>query len=89
MPCHPARARELVRRGRAARRFRKGFFYIQLLDRRGGDTQPVGCGIDPGSKWEGMTIKDRKYRFFNLHTDAVTHVRDAVTLRREMGRNHR
>ncbi len=30
MPWHPARARELVRRGRAVRRFSAGVFYIQL-----------------------------------------------------------
>jgi hypothetical protein len=50
MPCHPARARELVRSGRVVRRVRKGFFHIQLLDREDGEVQPVACGIDPGSK---------------------------------------
>lgn len=56
MPCHPARARELVRKGRAVRRFRKGFFYIRLLNRTDGEVQPVACGIDPGSKWEAFSI---------------------------------
>src|SRR5579875_2891716 len=56
MPCHPARARGLVRKGRAVRRFRKGFFYIQLVDRADGDVQPVACGMDPGSKREGITM---------------------------------
>ncbi len=50
MPCHPATARELVRKGRAVRRFRNGFFYIRLLDRTDGAVLPVACGIDPGSK---------------------------------------
>jgi len=89
MPCHPARARELVRRGRAVRRFRKGFFYIQLLDRWGGETQFVACGIDSGSKWEGFTVKDRRRTFLNLQADAVTHVREAVASRREMRRARR
>ncbi len=89
MPCHPARARELVRKGRAVRRFRKGCFYIRLLDRRDGEVQPVACGIDPGSKWEGLTVKAAKRTFVNLHADAVTHVRDAVTARREMRRGRR
>jgi hypothetical protein len=89
MPCHPARARELVRKGRAVRRFRKGFFYIQLLDRSWGQTQPVVCGIDPGSKREGFTVKDAKRTFLNLLADAVTHVREAVAARREMRRNRR
>lgn len=89
MPCHAARARELVRKGRAVRRFRKGFFYIQLLDRTDGEVQPVACGIDPGSKWEGLTVKDAGRTFVNIHADAVTHVKDAVTARREMRRARR
>lgn len=89
MPCHPARARELVRKGRAVRRFTKGFFYIQLLDRQDGDVQPVACGIDPGSKWEGITVKSAKRTFLNIHADAVTHVKDAVKARCEMRRGRR
>jgi hypothetical protein len=89
MPCHSARARELVRKGRAVRRFRKGFFYIQLLDRSEGQTQLVACGIDPGSKWEALTVKDAKRTLLNLHADAITHVRDAMTARREMRRARR
>jgi hypothetical protein len=89
MPCHAARARELVRKGRAVRRFMKGFFYIQLLDRADGNVQPVACGQDPGSKWEGITVKDKKRTFLNLHADAVTHVKEAVATRREMRRARR
>jgi len=89
MPCYPARARELVRMGRALRRFRKGLFYIQLLDRDNGQVQPVACGIDPGSRWEGLTVKDAKRTLLNVLADAVTHVREAVAARREMRRNRR
>lgn len=89
MPCHPARARELVRKGRAVRRFRKGFFYIRLLDRQVGETQPVACGVDPGSKWEGLTIKSGRRTYVNIHADAVTHVEKAVEARREMRRGRR
>ena len=52
MPCHPARARELVRKGKAVRRFNRGLFYIQLTGREDGDKQPIAVGIDPGSKKE-------------------------------------
>lgn len=89
MPCHAARARELVRKGRAVRRFRKGIFFLQLLDRKEGETQPVACGMDPGSKWEGLTVKDAKRTFINIHADAVTHVKKAVKARREMRRGRR
>ncbi len=89
MPCHPARARELVRKGRALRRFDRGLFYLQLVDRKDGETQPVVVGIDPGSKWEGFTVKSGKRTFLNVHADAVTHVSRAVETRRNMRRARR
>ena len=45
MPCHPARARELVRAGKAKRRFSKGLFYILLTERQDGFTQPVALEL--------------------------------------------
>jgi len=69
---HPARARELVRKGRALRRFNKGIFYIKLLDRVGGDVQDIAVGIDPGSKKEGFTVKSEAHTYLNIQADAVT-----------------
>lgn len=89
MPCHPARARELVRGGRAVRRFNKGLFYIKLLDREDGATQPVAVGVDPGSKKEGLTVKSESRTYLNINADAVTWVSDAVKTRREMRRGRR
>ena len=89
MPCHPARARELVRCGRAARRHNRGLFYIKLVDRTDGATQPVVAGIDPGSKKEGLTVKSEAHTFLNIQADAVTWVKDAVKTRREMRRARR
>ena len=89
MPCHPARARELVRKGRAVRRFDRGMFYIRLLDRADGDVQPVACGIDPGSKKEGLTVKSAAHTYLNLQADAVTWVKDALETRRNMRRARR
>lgn len=55
MPCHPARARELLRKGRAVVT-RHSPFTIRLKDRDGGETQPVRLGVDPGSKTTGMAL---------------------------------
>jgi 5-methylcytosine-specific restriction endonuclease McrA len=55
MPCHPARARELLARGRAVV-VRYSPFVIRLKDRAGGVVQPVRLGIDPGSKTTGMAV---------------------------------
>jgi hypothetical protein len=63
MPCHPARARELVRKGKAVRRFNRGLFYIQLTEREDGDIQPIAVGIDPGSKKEAFTIKSEAHTY--------------------------
>ena len=89
MPCHPARVRELLRKRRALRRFDHGLFYLQLLDRADGFTQPVAVGIDPGSKKEGFTVKSAAHTFLNIQADAVTWVKDAVKTRREMRRARR
>jgi 5-methylcytosine-specific restriction endonuclease McrA len=55
MPCHPARARHLLREGKAAV-FRRYPFTIILKEREGGETQPVQVKIDPGSKTTGIAI---------------------------------
>lgn len=89
MPCHPARARELVRQGKAIRRFRRGLFYLQLTKRQDGTLQPIAVGIDPGSKKEALTVKSAAHTYLNIQADAVTWVKDAVTTRREMRRARR
>lgn len=55
MPCHPARARALLRRGRAAV-YRMAPFTIILKDRVDGATQPVEFKVDPGSRTTGLAL---------------------------------
>ncbi|MBU2774232.1 HNH endonuclease [Acidithiobacillus ferrooxidans] len=55
MPCHPARARELLREGKAAV-FRRYPFTIILQEREGGETQETRLKLDPGSKVTGMAL---------------------------------
>ena len=89
MPCHPARARELVCKGRAVRRFDRELFYIRLLDREDGDVQPVACGTDTGSKKEALTVKSQSHTYLNIQADAVTWVKERVETRRQMRRARR
>src|SRR5260221_7420862 len=89
MPCHPARARELVSGGRAIRRFDRGLFYIQLTDRMDGTTQQIAVGIDPGSKKEALTVKSNKRTFLNIQADAVTWVKEAEATSTTMRRSRR
>ncbi|MFH8771839.1 RNA-guided endonuclease IscB [Streptomyces sp. NPDC017958] len=61
MPCHPARARELLRKGRAAVA-RQAPFAIRLKDRPLADSEVDGVQlrIDPGSKGTGLVLTDEK-----------------------------
>ncbi|WP_268250737.1 RNA-guided endonuclease IscB [Streptomyces djakartensis] len=61
MPCHPARARELLHKGRA-RVVRQVPFVIRLKDRTRDESevQGVQLRIDPGSKGTGLVLTDEK-----------------------------
>ena len=90
MPCHPARARKLLKKkGNAVRRFRAGLFHVRLLHREDGEVQKVCVGVDPGSKREGFTVKSSKHTFENILTDAVGWVKESIESRKEMRRARR
>lgn len=55
MPCHPARARRLLKEGRASV-FRRQPFTIIAHDRDSGETQPLELRLDPGSKTTGFAL---------------------------------
>ena len=55
MPCHPARARELLREGKAAV-FRRFPFTIILKDRTGGAVQDACLKLNPGSRITGLAL---------------------------------
>lgn len=55
MPCHPARARQLLRNGKAAV-LRMAPFTIILKEREGGATQATELKLDPGSKTTGIAV---------------------------------
>lgn len=61
MPCHPARARELLRKGRAAVA-RQVPFTIRLKDRTRAESEVGGVQlrIDPGAKGTGLVLTDEK-----------------------------
>lgn len=89
MPCHSARAKMLIRKGKAVKRFKRGIFYIQLTERKDGAVQEVACGIDPGSKKEGFTVKSANHTFLNIQSNAKTGVGEKLEERRIMRRSRR
>ena len=89
MPCRPAYARALIKSGRAQKRWFRGIFAIKLLDRAEGKVQQVVVGVDPGSKREAMTVQSKQHTYLNVLSDAITHVKDRVEMRRNMRRGRR
>ncbi len=55
MPCHPARARQLLREGKAAK-LRRYPFTIIMKNSSDGDRQTVELKVDPGSKRTGIAL---------------------------------
>jgi len=93
MPCHPARARELLHKGKAAV-YRTFPFTIILKEREGGDTQPIAFKVDPGSKATGMAlVADFKRGKRVIWAGELTHrgqqIRDALLSRRQLRRSRR
>jgi hypothetical protein len=89
MPCHAARARQLIRAGKAIKRHDRGIVYLVLLMRETGETQPIAVGVDPGSKKEALTVQSEAHTFLNIQADAVTWVKAHVKTRRQMRRLRR
>ena len=93
MPCHPARARELLDKGRAVviRRFP---FTIMLKDREGGETQAIQYKVDPGAKTTGLALVAAFKRGLRcVWAAGLIHrgwqIRDALLSRRQLRRGRR
>jgi hypothetical protein len=84
MPCNPARARELLSRGKAKVQHLKGIFFIKMLSREDGVVQDICLGIDPGIKREAFTVKSEYHTYINILANAVTWVKDAMETKRMM-----
>lgn len=93
MPCRPARAKELLRKGKAAV-FRRHPFTIILKERSGGAVQSVAFKADPGSKTTGIAlVADFKRGKEVVWAAQIGHrgqaVRDALLSRRALRRGRR
>ncbi|MCI0711962.1 MAG: RNA-guided endonuclease IscB [Chloroflexi bacterium] len=93
MPCHGARARQLLKQGKAAV-LRQQPFTIILLDREGGETQATQVKIDPGSKTTGIAlVADFKRGLRCIWAAKVQHrgqrVRDNLLKRQQLRRGRR
>src|SRR5215831_9859624 len=90
MPCTPAKARHLLKSGKARPKWNKlGLYCMQLTYSLEPNNQPLVVGIDPGSKFEGLSVVGTCDTVVNLMVEAPTHVKDAVETRRTMRRARR
>lgn len=93
MPCRPARARLLLKQGRAAV-YRKYPFTIIMLDRDEGEVQETQIKIDPGAKTTGIAlVADFKRGLRCIWAAEITHrgqqIRDGLLKRRQLRRSRR
>jgi 5-methylcytosine-specific restriction endonuclease McrA len=93
MPCHPARAKELLKKRKAAV-YRRFPFTIILKDRADGDIQPIELKVDPGSKTTGLAlVGDFKRGKRTIFAANLSHrgqmVKDALESRRSLRRSRR
>jgi len=93
MPTSPARARQLLRSGKAAV-LRRYPFTIILKNREGGDTQSIAFKIDPGSRVTGLAlVADFKRGQRVIWAAELTHrgqqIRDKLLSRRQIRRSRR
>ena len=90
VPTKPSRARKWIKSGKATPFWNKGIFCVRLnVEPSDRHLEPIAIGIDPGSKKEAFTVKSESHTYYNIQTDAVTWVKDAVKTRREMRRARR
>jgi 5-methylcytosine-specific restriction endonuclease McrA len=94
MPCHSARARELLAKGKAV--IVRRYPFVIRLKRESDETgtQPVAVKIDPGAKTTGMAIvRVSPIAHHVLHLSEVTHrgasIKDSLMQRRAFRRNRR
>lgn len=89
MPCHPARARELIKKKGAKKRWYKGIYAIQLIHKNDEVLQKSVCGIDSGFYREAFTVQSFKHTYINVLSDAVCWVGTRVENRRNSRKSRR
>lgn len=90
MPTSPAKARLLLKAGKARPYWNKlGIFCIILAYSVEPNNQTIIMGIDPGSKFEGYSVTGTKETVLNGMSEAVTHVKKAIEQRMGMRKTRR
>lgn len=89
-PCRPARARQMIDEGDATPFHDQGVFCIRLRrEPSGRETSYTACGVDPGSKAEGFTVKSTEGTHLNVQTEARSGISKKLKKRKKHRRERR
>jgi len=91
MPCTAAKAKRLMKDGKATYSWNKlGMFFLKLnYVPKEINIQPLALGIDTGSKFEGYSISGTQDNLANLMVETKGWIKKAVEVRRNMRRARR
>ena len=88
MPCKPAKARHLLRDGKA-KVVKREPFTIQLLFKCDNITQPITLGIDAGSNHIGISASTEKKEVYAADVELRDDIVELIATRRQNRRNRR
>ncbi len=88
MPCSPAKARHLLRDGKA-KVIRTEPFTIQLLYGSSGYKQPITLGVDAGSKYIGLSATTDKKELYAANVELRDDIVENLSTRRQNRRSRR
>ena len=90
MPCSEKRAKKLMDRGDARPFWCKGVFCIILQrEPKSRHMQDIAVAIDPGSKFNGYTVKSEAHTLLNVQANAISDVKKKVEERAMLRRGRR
>jgi N6-L-threonylcarbamoyladenine synthase len=88
MPCSPAKARKLLKSGKA-KVVNRTPFTIQLIYGSSGYTQPISLGVDAGSKEVGLSATTENQELYASETQLRNDIVELLSTRRELRRARR
>ena len=88
MPCKPAKARHLLRDGKA-KVVKREPFTIKLLFECDNITQPITLGVDAGSKHIGVSASTEKKEVYSVDVELRNDVVELISTRKQNRRTRR
>ena len=88
MPCHPAKARKLLKKGKA-KVIDRTPFTIQLLYQADNNIQDVNLGVDAGSKYIGLSATTSERELFKAEVELRQDIPKLLESRKSLRRSRR